>query len=89
MSPKKKFLIYYGIWFALGLTLLGLAINIDSIFIIPLFGLMFVIGSLSMMIKCPNCGNKLMVRKSGLSGMPLGVRGWPPEKFPDCGKHIS
>ncbi len=89
MSPKKKLLIYYGIWIALGLTLLGLAIKIDSIFIIPLFGLMFVIGYLSMMIKCPNCGNKLMVRKSGLSGMPLGVRSWPPEKCPDCGKHIS
>jgi len=89
MSPKKKLLIYYGIWVAMGLGFLALAINVNSIFFIPLIGLMFVFGSSVMIIKCPNCGNKIMIRRQGLSKIPLVVRGWPPKACPDCGKPIS
>jgi DNA-directed RNA polymerase subunit RPC12/RpoP len=88
MTPKRTLLVYYAIWVVFGLVLLGLTVYVNSLFLMPLVVLMVVLGSLSIMIKCPHCGRRIMIRKMELSGMPLGVRGWPPRRCPDCGKPI-
>ena len=65
-----------------------LAVEVDSRFFIPLVILAVVLGNLSLRVKCPYCGDRIMVRKVGLAKMPLAYRFWPPKDCPNCSRQL-
>jgi DNA-directed RNA polymerase subunit RPC12/RpoP len=88
MNPKKQILICAAAWILLGLTFFNLAIEVSPWFFIPVLLLAVLVNVVYSRIKCPFCGTKIMIRKRGLAGMPIALRGWPPKECPDCGKPL-
>ena len=88
MTPKKLFLTCAAIWIFGGMTFFSLAIEVNSLFFAAIPLLAVLVNVLYSKIVCPFCGTKIMIRKRGLAGMPIALRGWPPKECPDCEKPI-
>lgn len=90
LKLRTKFRVAICIWFIGGPILILLTMYVSELFLIPLIGLLFLLGGYTMLLRCPKCSKPVLYNLIEIFGIKMNVwTSWIPKQCSQCGTELD